>query len=143
MIISTEISQFLLPKGNGATFRSSPTTEATFDFSNGAHGQSDLFASSKWIADKFVTSNSVYDLNPKAKIDPKGSNHEANFNQVDEVAEIEENDWDFRCASSETGSSAQVLHHLYESNDCGIHEIFGGFLYLFHLPCMFENQNYL
>ncbi|XP_039156156.1 uncharacterized protein LOC120287429 [Eucalyptus grandis] len=79
--------------------------------SNGAHGQSDLFASSKWIADKFVTSNSVYDLNPKAKIDLKGSNHEANFNQVDGVAEIEENDWDFRCASSETGSSAQVLHH--------------------------------
>ncbi|KAL3728269.1 hypothetical protein ACJRO7_032940 [Eucalyptus globulus] len=94
-------------KGNGATFRSSPTSEATFDFSNGAHGQSDLFASSKWIADKFVTSNSVYDLNPKAKIDLKGSYHEANFNQVDGVAEIEENDWDFRCASSETGSTAQ------------------------------------
>ncbi|KAF8018121.1 hypothetical protein BT93_H3117 [Corymbia citriodora subsp. variegata] len=94
-------------KGNGATFKSSPATEATCDFSNGAHGQSDLFVSSKWIADKFVMSNSVYDLNPKPKIDLKGTNHEVNFNQVDGVAETEENDWDFRHASSETGSNAQ------------------------------------
>ncbi|XP_030467000.1 uncharacterized protein LOC115685982 isoform X2 [Syzygium oleosum] len=94
-------------KGNGATFGSSPTSEATFDFSNGALGQSDLFVSSKWIADEFVMSNSVYDLNPKPKTDLKGTNHEVNFNQVDGVAETEENDWDFRCASSETGSSAQ------------------------------------
>ncbi|KAF8018119.1 hypothetical protein BT93_H3117 [Corymbia citriodora subsp. variegata] len=94
-------------EGNGATFKSSPATEATCDFSNGAHGQSDLFVSSKWIADKFVMSNSVYDLNPKPKIDLKGTNHEVNFNQVDGVAETEENDWDFRHASSETGSNAQ------------------------------------
>lgn len=119
MIISTEISHFLFPKGNGATFGSSPTSEATFDFSNGALGQSDLFVSSKWIADEFVMSNSVYDLNPKPKTDLKGTNHEVNFNQVDGVAETEENDWDFRCASSETGSSAQVLNHLYKPYECG------------------------
>ncbi|XP_030534858.1 uncharacterized protein LOC115743957 isoform X2 [Rhodamnia argentea] len=94
-------------KGNGATFRSSQTIEAAFDFSNSAHGQSDLFVSSKQIADKFVMSNSVYDLSPSPKIDLKGTNHEVNFNKFDGVAETEENDWDFRCASSETGSSSQ------------------------------------
>lgn len=94
-------------KGNGAIFRSSQTIEATFDFSNGAHGQSDLFVSSKQIADRFVVSNFVCDLSPNPKIDLEGSNHEVNFNKFDGVAEAEENDWDFRCASSEAGSSSQ------------------------------------